>query len=49
MKEFWSVYEDRDEIIYITDIDTYEIIYMNQCAREIYDVSNLEELRGKKC
>ncbi len=49
LKEFWSVYEDRDEIIYITDIDTYEIIYMNQCAREIYDVSNLEELRGKKC
>ncbi len=49
MNEFWNTYENMNEIIYITDIDTYEVVYMNQCARELYGVKNLSDIKNTKC
>lgn len=37
------------EIVYVSDIDSYELVYMNRAAREQYGVQSVEELKGKKC
>lgn len=49
MKKIWEFFENLNELVYVTDIDTYELIYMNKKAREIYGYSSLEEIVGKKC
>ena len=49
MKKFCEFYENMNEIAYAADMDSYELIYMNKRAREIYDVASLEEVKGKKC
>jgi diguanylate cyclase (GGDEF)-like protein len=38
-----------DELVYASDIDTNEVVYMNRKARETYGVKSIEELKGKKC
>jgi diguanylate cyclase (GGDEF)-like protein len=38
-----------NEIVYVCDMETYEMIYMNQKAREQHGIHSLEELEGKKC
>lgn len=49
MKKIWEFYENMDEIVYASDMDTYEIIYMNRKAREVYGFHSMEEIAGKKC
>lgn len=47
--ELWKLYEELQEIVYVLDMDTYEMVYMNRHAREIYNIPSLESMRGKKC
>ncbi len=49
MNEFWTFYENLNEIVYVSDVDTYELVYMNRRAREIYGITSQEELKGKMC
>jgi diguanylate cyclase (GGDEF)-like protein len=49
MNHIWEFYENMNEIAYVSDIDSYEIIYMNRILREIYGVQSVEDLKGKKC
>ena len=47
--KLWEIYEELHEIVYVIDMDTYELVYMNRYAREVYGVRSLEEIKGKKC
>lgn len=49
MRKIWEFYEDLEEIVYVSDIDTYEMVYMNRWARELYGFSSTEDYAGKKC
>lgn len=49
MKKIWEFFENLDEFVYVTDMDTYELIYMNKKTRETYGMDSLETLAGKKC
>ena len=49
MRYDWELFENLDEFVYVSDVDTYEIIYMNKKTREMYGVSSVDELRGRKC
>lgn len=49
MSYLWSFFENADEIAYAADMDSYEILYMNRRAREVYGISSVEDLKGKKC
>ena len=49
MKTLWDFYENLNEIVYVSDMDTYDLIYMNKKAREIYGLSSQEEVCGQKC
>jgi diguanylate cyclase (GGDEF)-like protein len=49
MGKAWELFENMNEVIYVADVDTYDIIYMNRKARQLRGIGCLEELRGKKC
>ncbi len=49
MEQIWSTYEDMKENIYVSDMDSYELLYMNRQLREVYGISSLEQIKGKKC
>ena len=41
--------DESDNAAYLSDMDTYELLYMNKKARELYHISSNEDIRGKKC
>lgn len=49
MKKLWDFYEHLNEIVYAMDMESYELVYMNSLAREVYGIKSLEEVKGKKC
>ena len=49
MKKNWEFFENMDECMYVADIDTHELIYMNKKALNIYGFKSVDEVVGKKC
>jgi len=49
MKKIWEFFENLNELVYVTDMDSYEVIYMNRKLMEMHGISSLEEVAGKKC
>ena len=45
----WNFFENANELAYVFDMDSYEILYMNRKALETYNISSMDELKGKKC
>lgn len=40
MSEIWEFYENLNEIVYAADMNTYEILYMNPKACEVFEVED---------
>lgn len=49
VSRLWEFYEELNEIVYVTDIDSHDLIYMNRKAREVYGIDDVQELKGRKC
>lgn len=49
MKKIWEFFENMDEVVYVSDVDSYDLVYMNKKALELYGFQSLGELAGKKC
>lgn len=49
MENIWNFYENMNEIVYVTDIETRNVVYLNRKAREVYGIKSLEDLKEKKC
>lgn len=49
MKKIWEFFENMDEIVYVSDMETYDLVYMNQKGLETYGFHSREEYAGKKC
>lgn len=49
MKKIWDFYEHLNEIVYAVDMESYELVYMNSRAREVYGIKSLKEMKEKKC
>lgn len=49
MKKIWEFFDDLNEVVYVTDMDTDEIVYVNKKTLAIYDFHSLDEVKGKKC
>ncbi|GFH95445.1 cyclic di-GMP phosphodiesterase PdeR [Lachnospiraceae bacterium] len=45
----WEIYEEMQEIVYVLELEAHELVYMNRHAREVYGISSLEDIRGRKC
>ncbi len=49
MKKIWEFFENLNEYVYVSDMDSYELLYMNRKLREMYGFHSFEEIAGKKC
>lgn len=49
MRKIWEFYETMDELVYVSDTDSHELIYMNKKALLTYGFHSLADLAGKKC
>lgn len=49
MKKVWEFFDNLNEYVYVSDMDNYELIYMNQKTLNDFGFSSNEEIRGKKC
>lgn len=49
MKKIWEFFENMNEFVYVSDMDSYELIYMNKKLMDVYGFHSLEEIAGKKC
>ena len=38
MQKIWEFFENMNELVYVSDMDSYELLYMNKKAREMYAV-----------
>lgn len=47
MKTIWGFLENFYAGVYVADMNTYELIYMNAKAREWFQISDPEEYAGK--
>ena len=49
MKKIWEFFENIDEMVYVSDADTYELVYMNRHLREALGCTAPSDYVGKKC
>lgn len=49
MDSLWRFFENLDEIVYVSDMDTYELVYMNAYLRKAVHARGDEEYGGEKC
>lgn len=49
VSKIWELYEEMKEIVYVSDVDTHELVYMNRRARELHEIEKPDEIKGKKC
>lgn len=45
----WKFYEELDDAVYVCDMDTYELEYLNRRCLQDCGLASMEEARGKKC
>lgn len=49
MGKIWGFFDNLNEVVYVADMDSHELIYMNKKTLEMYNLHSVEELAGKKC
>lgn len=49
MAEFFEELDGMNELIYLSDIDTYELLYMNTCGLKQFGLKSRKEISGRKC
>ena len=43
VKDIWQFFENMNEYVYATDIETHEIVYMNRKTLQVYGLQSLED------
>lgn len=49
MQKIWEFFENLNEFVYVSDMETNELVYVNKKMLETYGFHSVEELKGKKC
>lgn len=49
MNKILDYFENMDEAVYISDMETYDLVYMNESLKNHFDYQSHEEYSGKKC
>lgn len=47
--KIWNFFENLNEMVYVSDMDTYEIVYMNKKTLAMFGYKSVDEVIGKKC
>ena len=49
MKPPWKQYKHLKEIVYVSDPETHELVYLNPYGRSVFGLTNPSDYLGKKC
>lgn len=49
MADIWDFFENMDELVYVADMDTYDMVYMNRRAMAQYALTSPEQYQNRKC
>lgn len=49
MGKIWEFFDTLGELVYVSDIESYDLIYMNKKALQTYGFQSLEEIKHLKC
>lgn len=49
MEKIWEFFDELKECVYVADIDTFDLVYMNKKALCLYNLNSPDEFEGKKC
>lgn len=49
MSKIWEFFDTMDELVYVSDIDNYDLIYMNKKALRMHGFHSLDDITAKKC
>ena len=49
MDEFTKGLDGLNELIYLSDIHTYELLYINECGMHQFGLENREGIAKRKC
>ena len=47
MGNLWGFFENINEIVYVADIETHELVYMNKKAMDVFGIGSLAEAKGQ--
>lgn len=43
----WEHFEDLEEILYVADVETYELVYLNRYGRSVFRIEDEDNYAGK--
>ena len=49
LENVWSVFQNLDEFVYASDIETNELVYLNRKAMDTFGLKSIDEIKGRKC
>jgi diguanylate cyclase (GGDEF)-like protein len=49
MPNVWDLFEQMNEVVFVSAVDDQELVYMNARARAVYGIPAEEPLQGRKC
>ena len=49
MKHVWEFFENMDEMVYASDVDTNALVYMNRHLRQALGYQDHDSYQGKMC
>ena len=44
----WEHFEDLEEILYVADVETYELVYLNRYGRSVFRIEDEDNYAGKR-
>lgn len=49
MKELAGEFDELNELIYVADTETYELLYLNRRGMQVFGFTDPEQIKGRKC
>ena len=49
MQAIYNFFENMNEVVYVADMDTHELVYLNKKGLDAYGLQSLDDIRGRKC
>lgn len=49
IQNIWEFFENINEFVYATDIETHELVFMNRKTLKAYGLNSLDDVKGRKC
>ena len=46
MSKVWEFFENMNEAVYASDVDTYELLYLNKAARDLFQFKDESDYKA---